>query len=77
MLACPTRCSAPSLCAPAAHHQHPCCHHPYPHPCHPCSQIAACFSFTGSLLLGRVSTSTIARGIANLSDYQREPEVGE
>ncbi len=38
-------------------------------------QLAAIFEFTGAMVLGRVSVSTIAGGIANLSDFQREPEV--
>lgn len=38
-------------------------------------QIAAIFEFAGALLLGRVSTNTIAGGIASISAFQREPEV--
>jgi phosphate/sulfate permease len=37
--------------------------------------IAAIFEFTGAVVLGRVSTSTIARGIANINVFYREPEV--
>ncbi|PNH03788.1 Phosphate-repressible phosphate permease [Tetrabaena socialis] len=37
--------------------------------------IAIVFEFTGALVLGRVSTSTIAAGIANISFFQREPEI--
>ena len=38
-------------------------------------QIAAIFEFTGALLLGRVSTNTIAGGIADITSFSREPEV--
>lgn len=41
----------------------------------PCTQIAAIFEFTGAMVLGRVSTSTIAGGIADVKTFQREPEV--
>lgn len=37
--------------------------------------IAICFEFTGALVLGRVSTSVIAGGIANLSAFQGAPEI--
>nr|WNH14450.1 phosphate transporter B 1;2 [Pteris vittata] len=37
--------------------------------------IAAIFEFAGALVLGRVSTNTIAGGIADLSSFSREPEV--
>ncbi|KAH7290905.1 hypothetical protein KP509_30G068900 [Ceratopteris richardii] len=37
--------------------------------------IAAIFEFIGALVLGRVSTSTIAGSIADLSSFAREPEV--
>nr|WNH14453.1 phosphate transporter B 1;1 [Pteris cretica] len=37
--------------------------------------IAAIFEFIGALVLGRVSTNTIAGGIADLSSFSREPEV--
>ncbi|PNH04464.1 Phosphate-repressible phosphate permease [Tetrabaena socialis] len=37
--------------------------------------IAICFEFTGALVLGRVSTATIAGGIAQISYFQREPEI--
>ncbi|GFH30010.1 phosphate transporter, partial [Haematococcus lacustris] len=36
--------------------------------------IAAIFEFGGAMLLGRVSTSTIAGGIADIKSFQREPE---
>jgi phosphate/sulfate permease len=36
--------------------------------------IAALFEFTGAIVLGRVSTSTIAAGIADITAFQREPE---
>lgn len=39
-----------------------------------CVQIAAVFEFAGALLLGRVSTATIAGGIASVGAYAREPE---
>ncbi|KAJ9508203.1 hypothetical protein QJQ45_021537 [Haematococcus lacustris] len=39
------------------------------------SDIAAIFEFGGAMLLGRVSTSTIAGGIADIKSFQREPEV--
>lgn len=38
-------------------------------------QIAAVFEFTGALLLGRVSTNTIAGGIADISAFAANPEV--
>ncbi|GLC32995.1 hypothetical protein PLESTB_000382400 [Pleodorina starrii] len=37
--------------------------------------IAAIFEFVGALVLGRVSTSTIAGGIAQITYFQREPEI--
>ncbi|GLI65531.1 hypothetical protein VaNZ11_009086 [Volvox africanus] len=37
--------------------------------------IAVVFEFVGALVLGRVSTSTIAGGIANIKVFQREPEI--
>ncbi|EFJ43878.1 hypothetical protein VOLCADRAFT_76547 [Volvox carteri f. nagariensis] len=37
--------------------------------------IAVIFEFVGALVLGRVSTSTIAGGIAQISYFQREPEI--
>ncbi|KAG6552739.1 hypothetical protein Mapa_005686 [Marchantia paleacea] len=37
--------------------------------------IASIFEFAGALLLGRVSTNTIASGIANISSFSRDPEV--
>lgn len=37
--------------------------------------IAAIFEFAGALLLGRVSTNTIASGIANIDAFTRDPEV--
>lgn len=36
--------------------------------------IAAIFEFTGAMVLGRVSTSTIAGGIADINAFTREPE---
>jgi phosphate/sulfate permease len=33
------------------------------------------FEFTGALVLGRVSTNTIAGGIADVTSFAREPEV--
>ncbi|KXZ56263.1 hypothetical protein GPECTOR_1g23 [Gonium pectorale] len=38
-------------------------------------EIAIVFEFVGALVLGRVSTSTIAGGIAQISYFQREPEI--
>ena len=40
-----------------------------------CAQIACIFEFAGALVLGRVSTSTIAGGIANISYFSGEPEI--
>ncbi|KAL2632062.1 hypothetical protein R1flu_016748 [Riccia fluitans] len=37
--------------------------------------IASVFEFAGALLLGRVSTNTIASGIADITAFQRDPEV--
>ncbi|KAK9823293.1 hypothetical protein WJX72_001659 [[Myrmecia] bisecta] len=37
--------------------------------------IAAIFEFAGALLLGRVSTATIAGGIADINSFTRYPEV--
>ncbi|KXZ51046.1 hypothetical protein GPECTOR_14g33 [Gonium pectorale] len=37
--------------------------------------IAAVFNFVGAVVLGRVSTSTIANGIANINVFYREPEI--
>ncbi|KAG6552745.1 hypothetical protein Mapa_005693 [Marchantia paleacea] len=37
--------------------------------------IASIFEFAGALLLGRVSTNTIASGIANIDAFSRDPEV--
>ncbi|KAL2629285.1 hypothetical protein R1flu_013971 [Riccia fluitans] len=37
--------------------------------------IASIFEFAGALLLGRVSTNTIASGIADITSFTREPEV--
>ncbi|KAI5056829.1 hypothetical protein GOP47_0028647 [Adiantum capillus-veneris] len=37
--------------------------------------IAAIFEFAGALVLGRVSTNTIAGGIADLDSFVREPEI--
>ncbi|KXZ44981.1 hypothetical protein GPECTOR_60g759 [Gonium pectorale] len=37
--------------------------------------IAAVFEFTGALVLGRVSTATIAGSIAQISYFQAEPEI--
>ncbi|KAJ9518999.1 hypothetical protein QJQ45_026327 [Haematococcus lacustris] len=37
--------------------------------------IAAIFEFTGAMVLGRVSTSTIAGGIADINSFLREPEM--
>ncbi|KAG2490083.1 hypothetical protein HYH03_011389 [Edaphochlamys debaryana] len=37
--------------------------------------IAIIFEFTGAMVLGRVSTSTIAGGIAKITYFQNEPEV--
>ncbi|GFR47206.1 hypothetical protein Agub_g8886 [Astrephomene gubernaculifera] len=37
--------------------------------------IAVVFEFTGAMVLGRVSTSTIAGGIAQISFFTREPEI--
>jgi solute carrier family 20 (sodium-dependent phosphate transporter) len=37
--------------------------------------IAAVFEFCGGVILGRVSTSTIANGIANTATFQEEPEL--
>nr|WNH14458.1 phosphate transporter B 1;2 [Pteris ensiformis] len=37
--------------------------------------IAAIFEFIGALVLGRVSTNTIAGGIADISSFTREPEI--
>ncbi|PTQ38021.1 hypothetical protein MARPO_0054s0122 [Marchantia polymorpha] len=37
--------------------------------------IASVFEFAGALLLGRVSTNTIASGIANIDAFTRDPEV--
>ena len=39
-----------------------------------CAQLAIIFEFTGALVLGRVSTETIAGGIADVQAFQREPE---
>lgn len=38
-------------------------------------QIASVFEFAGALLLGRVSTNTIASGIAKISSFRDAPEV--
>lgn len=38
-------------------------------------QIAAVFEFTGALVLGRVSTNTIAGGIADIGAFEANPEV--
>lgn len=38
-------------------------------------QIASVFEFAGALLLGRVSTNTIASGIADINSFTRDPEV--
>jgi len=38
-------------------------------------QIAAVFEFAGALVLGRVSTNTIAGGIADISAFAANPEV--
>jgi solute carrier family 20 (sodium-dependent phosphate transporter) len=38
-------------------------------------QIAAIFEFVGALVLGRVSTNVIAGGIADISEFTREPEI--
>lgn len=38
-------------------------------------QIAAIFEFAGALLLGRVSTNTIAGGIADINAFTNNPEV--
>lgn len=38
-------------------------------------QIASIFEFAGALLLGRVSTNTIASGIADIESFNRDPEV--
>jgi solute carrier family 20 (sodium-dependent phosphate transporter) len=38
-------------------------------------QIAAIFEFTGAIVLGRVSTSIIANGIADFKSFAREPEM--
>lgn len=43
--------------------------------CYCCMQIAAVFEFTGAMVLGRVSTSTIAGGIADIASFGREPEI--
>ncbi|KAG6552740.1 hypothetical protein Mapa_005687 [Marchantia paleacea] len=37
--------------------------------------IASIFEFAGALLLGRVSTNTIASGIADINSFARDPEV--
>ncbi|KAL2632054.1 hypothetical protein R1flu_016740 [Riccia fluitans] len=37
--------------------------------------IASIFEFAGALLLGRVSTNTIASGIADINSFTRDPEV--
>ncbi|KAG6558095.1 hypothetical protein Mapa_000276 [Marchantia paleacea] len=37
--------------------------------------IASIFEFAGALLLGRVSTNTIASGIADINAFSRDPEV--
>ncbi|BBN09033.1 solute carrier family 20 (sodium-dependent phosphate transporter) [Marchantia polymorpha subsp. ruderalis] len=37
--------------------------------------IASIFEFAGALLLGRVSTNTIASGIADINSFSRDPEV--
>jgi hypothetical protein len=37
---------------------------------------AAVFEFAGALVLGRVTTSVIAGGIANISTFYDVPEVG-
>jgi phosphate/sulfate permease len=39
------------------------------------AQIAAIFEFVGAMVLGRVSTSVIASGIADAKVFAREPEV--
>jgi solute carrier family 20 (sodium-dependent phosphate transporter) len=39
------------------------------------SQIAAVFEFVGAMVLGRVSTSVISGGIANVSTFSRDPDV--
>ena len=42
----------------------------------PCTlQIAAIFEFGGAMLLGRVSTNTIAGGIADINSFTSAPEV--
>jgi solute carrier family 20 (sodium-dependent phosphate transporter) len=38
-------------------------------------QIAAIFEFVGALVLGRVSTSVIAGGIAKIDYFYPEPEI--
>lgn len=38
-------------------------------------QIAGVFEFSGALLLGRVSTNTIAGGIADITAFTANPEV--
>ena len=37
-------------------------------------QIAVVFEFTGAMVLGRVSTSVIAGGIADVKTFAHEPE---
>jgi solute carrier family 20 (sodium-dependent phosphate transporter) len=37
--------------------------------------IAAVFEFVGALLLGRVSTSVIAKGVADVKAFKNDPEV--
>ncbi len=44
-------------------------------PLFPSPQLAVAFEFTGALVLGRVSTSTIAGGIASIDFFVRDPEI--
>jgi solute carrier family 20 (sodium-dependent phosphate transporter) len=37
--------------------------------------IAAIFEFVGALVLGRVSTTVIAKGVADVSSFKDDPEV--
>ena len=37
--------------------------------------IAAVFEFVGALVLGRVSTSVIAKGVADVSSFKNDPAV--
>ena len=48
---------------------------PPTHPPTSASQIAMVFEFGGAMLLGRVSTSTIAGGIADTSTFASQPVV--